>query len=127
MTSDMNKDCKTAEEEYSIRPEVVNYDDVSRWIPALKGHRKLVNGILHFLAIDKVNDVHRRNCATPGIPFSQALIDKEFKIKLDVDNIEALSASATEGLSSPSATILSALSTASCCSTLSVRCALTSK
>lgn len=90
MTSDMNKDCKTAEEEYYIRPEVVNYDDVSRWIPALKGHRRLVDGILRFLSIDKVNDVHRRHCSTPGIPFSQALIDKEFGIRLDVDNLEAL-------------------------------------
>lgn len=78
------------EKDYCIRPEVVNYDDVSRWIPALKGHRKLVNGILRFLSIDKVNDVHSRHCGTPGIPFSQALINDEFKIKLRVDGLDVL-------------------------------------
>lgn len=78
------------EDTYQIRPDVVNYDDVSSWVPALKGHRKLVNFLLRFLSIDKVNAVHGRHCSNPGIPFSQALIDDEFKIKLDVDNREVL-------------------------------------
>ena len=77
-------------QKYRIRPEVVNYDDVSRWIPMLKGHRKLVDSLLHFLSIDQVNDVHSRHCGTPGIPFSQALINDEFRIKLRVDGIENL-------------------------------------
>ncbi len=81
---------KKEEKDYAIRPEVVNYDDVSRWVPALRGHRKLVNSILKFLSIDKVNGVHARHCDTPGIPFSQALVDEEFKLKLRVDNMEVL-------------------------------------
>lgn len=80
---DINKD-------YDIRPEVVNYDDVRRWIPALDGHEKLVNRLLHFLSIDKVNDVHSRHCGTPGIAFSQALINDEFKICLRVDGLDVL-------------------------------------
>lgn len=74
------------EEKYTVRPEVVNYDDVCKWVPFLKGHRKLVNAIFRFLAIDEVNDVHSRHCHNPGIPFSKALIEDEFKITLDVDN-----------------------------------------
>lgn len=78
------------EKDYHIRPEVVNYDDVSRWIPALKGKKKLVDALLRFLSIDEVNAVHSRHCATPGIPFSRALIDDEFKIKLRVDGLDVL-------------------------------------
>lgn len=78
------------DKDYCIRPEVVNYDDVCRWIPALKGRKKLVDSILRFLSIDKVNDVHARHCHTPGIPFSQALIHDEFKIDLHVDGLDVL-------------------------------------
>lgn len=76
--------------DYNIRPEVVNYDDVSRWIPFFKGKPRLVNSILHFLAIDKVNRVHAAHCDTPGIAFSKALIEDEFKIDLRVDGLDIL-------------------------------------
>ena len=76
--------------EFDIRPEVVNYDDVRRWVPALEGHEKLVNRLLRFLSIDKVNDVHSRYCHKPGIAFSQALINDEFKIRLRIDGHEVL-------------------------------------
>lgn len=78
------------DKDYCIRPEVVNYDDVCRWIPAMKGRKKLVDSILHFLSIDKVNGVHARHCHTPGIPFSQALIHDEFKLDLKVDGLDVL-------------------------------------
>lgn len=97
MTREVNKEEQTDAIRYDIRPEVVNYDDVSRWIPALQGHRKLVNAVLRFLSIDKVNDVHSRHCGSPGIPFSQALVDDEFKLSLEVDNLHALEAFRNEG------------------------------
>lgn len=78
------------EKQYEIRPEVINYDDVCKMAPFFKGRRKLVNAIFKFLSIDKVNGVHSRHCNTPGIPFSRALIEDEFKIKLRVDNEEVL-------------------------------------
>lgn len=78
------------EENHEVRPEVINFDDVSTMIPALKGHRKLVNAVFKFLSIDKVNAVHSRHCHTPGIPFSRALVENEFKIKLRIDNEEIL-------------------------------------
>lgn len=76
--------------DYCIRPEVVNYDDVAKWVPQLEGHEKLVNNVLKMLDIDKVNGVHSRWCHDPGIPFSQHLINDEFKIKLRIDGLEVL-------------------------------------
>lgn len=74
-----------------MRPEVMTYDDVVAMAPAFKGHEKLVNGIMHFLELDKVNEVHSRYYTTPGIPFSHALVEKEFGIRLRVDHEEVLS------------------------------------
>lgn len=73
-----------------IRPDVLNYDDISKMVPALRGRQKLVNGLLHFLAIDEVNRVHGAYCDTPGIEFAHKLVDEEFKFKLRIDNIETL-------------------------------------
>jgi len=84
MTEDKEKD-------YCIRPEVINYDDVCRWIPFMRGKPRLVDAVFRFLAIDKVNDVHSRHCNTPGIPFSRALIHDEFKIDMRVDGLDVLS------------------------------------
>lgn len=77
-------------EENKVRPEVLTYDDVRKMMPALEGHEKLVNGVFHFLMIDRVNEVHSRWSYDPGIPFSHHLVDDEFKIKLRVDNEDIL-------------------------------------
>ena len=74
------------EQNYDIRPEVLTYEDVVKMVPALKGHRKLVDAVFKFLSIDKVNAVHSRHYMTPGIPFSHALVEKEFNVTLRVDN-----------------------------------------
>lgn len=73
-----------------IRPDVLNYDDIRKMIPRLDGHEKLVNRLLHFLAVDKVNTVHRNCCDTPGPDFVRRLLFDEFKIKLRVDNEQVL-------------------------------------
>lgn len=78
-------------EGHEVRPEVITYEDVASMVPALKHHPRLVNDILHFLQIDKVNAVHSRYYTTPGIPFSHALVEKEFKIRVRVDHEEILS------------------------------------
>lgn len=52
--------------ETDVRPDVLNYDDVIAAVPKLAGHRKLVNWLLHVLAVDKVNAVHSHCCDTPG-------------------------------------------------------------
>ena len=51
---------------------VLDADDVMEMVPALRGHRKLVDWAIHKLQIDRVNDVHRRFFDTPGVPFAQS-------------------------------------------------------
>lgn len=77
-------------EKCEVRPDVLNYDDVREMIPKLDGHRKLVNGLLHFLKVDEVNRVHGRWCATPGPEFVQHLVEDDFKLKLRIDNPDVL-------------------------------------
>jgi putative hemolysin len=76
---------------YDIRPDVLNFEDISKMVPALAGHRKLVERVMHWLKVDEVNAVHGRNCHAVGVDFSHALIEDEFKIKVRVDNEEVLS------------------------------------
>lgn len=76
--------------EYEIRPDVLNYDDLRTMVPALEGHEKLVNWLLHFLSVDKVNQVHRNSCDTPGPEFVKRLLIDDLKVKLRVDGQDVL-------------------------------------
>lgn len=73
-----------------IRPDVLNYDDLRTMVPKLDGHEKLVNRLLHWLSVDKVNAVHAKCCDTPGSEFARRLLLEEFKIKLRIDNEQVL-------------------------------------
>ncbi len=73
-----------------VRPDVLNYDDLRQMVPQLDGHPKLVNALLKFLSVDKVNDVHRRNCDTPGPEFVKRMLIDDFKIKLKIDKEQVL-------------------------------------
>jgi putative hemolysin len=73
-----------------VRPELLNYDDIRKMIPALDGHPKLVKTIMHWLILDKCNAVHSKYCYTTGVPFSNLLIDDAYKIKKRIDNEEVL-------------------------------------
>ncbi len=72
-----------------IKPDVLNFDDIAAMVPALAGHRKLVEWAMHAVAMDKVNDLHRHNCSTPGVPFTAGLL-KELDITLKIDGEEIL-------------------------------------
>lgn len=74
-----------------IKRSVLDYDDIVAMVPKAAGHRKLVNRLLHWLSVDKVNDVHDRYCDTPGVEFSHNLL-KDFDITLRVDGRETLDA-----------------------------------
>lgn len=76
--------------EYEIRPDVLNYDDLRQMVPALEGHERLVNRLLRFLSVDKVNRVHRNCCDTPGPDFVRRLLFDEFHNTLRVDNEQVL-------------------------------------
>lgn len=77
-------------EKYEVRPDVLNYDDIRAMVPKLDGHPRLVNWLLKFLSVDKVNYVHRACCDTPGPDFVRRLLFEQFKIKLRVDNEQVL-------------------------------------
>ena len=76
--------------QYDIHPDVLNYDDLRKLIPALDGHPKIANALLHWLSVDKVNAVHAKCCDTPGPEFVRRLLLEEFKIKLRIDNAQVL-------------------------------------
>lgn len=78
------------EEMYSYRPDVINADDLQGWVPFLKKHPKLTDWMLHFVWMDRVNEVHGNHYHMPGLPFSQALVDDEFHVSMRVDNEEVL-------------------------------------
>ena len=58
-------------------------------VPKLAGHRRLVERLLHWLSVDKVNAVHAHNCETPGPAFVEGLL-RDFDIKLRVDGLDVL-------------------------------------
>lgn len=68
---------------------VLDADDVMDMVPRLRGHRKLVERVLHILQIDRVNDVHERYFDTPGVPFAQSLL-KDFRITTRIDGLDVL-------------------------------------
>lgn len=68
---------------------VLDADDVIAMVPKLAGHRRLVERLLHWLSVDKVNAVHAHNCETPGPAFVEGLL-RDFDIKLSVDGLDVL-------------------------------------
>lgn len=74
-----------------VRADVLNTDDIIEMVPRLKSHRKLVDKLVHVFALDKVNAIHRHNCLTPGVAFTEGLL-KDLEVKLRVDGREHLDA-----------------------------------
>ena len=74
----------------TVRPEVITFEDVARMVPALASHPKLVNALLKFLAIDKVNYVHGKYCNYLGVDFATKLVKEEYKWNLQIDNYDIL-------------------------------------
>ena len=90
MTEEKKQDHAEMHEKYNIRPDVLNYDDIVEMVPKLKGHKKLVNWLLHWLEVDEVNAVHGRWCDTPGPEFVKRMVEQDFKLKLRVDGLNVL-------------------------------------
>lgn len=72
-----------------LKRTVLDCEDIISMAPRLKGHEKLVKKLMHWLQIDRVNDVHSRYFDTPGAPFVKALLE-DFDITLQIDNKEVL-------------------------------------
>ncbi len=79
----------TTESPTPVKRTVLDVDDVIAMVPRLKGHEKLVAKALHWLDVDKVNDVHSRGFDRPGPPFVKFLLE-DFNIKLRIDNEQVL-------------------------------------
>lgn len=73
----------------TVKRTVLDVEDVIAMVPRLKGHEKLVAKALHWLDVDKVNDVHDRGFDHPGPPFVKFLLD-DFNIRLRIDNEQVL-------------------------------------
>ncbi len=70
------------------RRDVLNADDVARMAPKLAKHPKLINGLLHFLQIDKVNELHEHNIDHPGPAFVRGILnDLDIKVKIDNEQV----------------------------------------
>jgi len=72
-----------------FRQDVINADDIMRMVPRLAGHPGLVNRMIRFLSLDKVNAIHAHNICHPGAPFARGLLE-DLDIRLRVDNAGVL-------------------------------------
>lgn len=84
-----------AQTQEPIKRSVLDYDDIRKMVPFFEGKPRLVKFLLWLLSIDKVNDIHSRNCDEQGVAFSTALL-KDLNIKVIVDNEEVLERLGTE-------------------------------
>lgn len=72
-----------------IRPDVLNYDDFRSLVPFFEGKQRLVERLMHWFKIDKVNWLHRHNLATPGVPFTTGVL-RDLGITVQVQGAEVL-------------------------------------
>lgn len=72
-----------------VKRTVLDYDDIVKMVPALKGKRRLVEWAMRLLDIDKVNWIHDHNFDTPGPRFCRGLLE-DLNIKLRIDNEQVL-------------------------------------
>lgn len=73
----------------AVKRTVMDVDDIVNMVPKLRGHEKLVERVMHWLCLDKVNEVHSRGFDHPGPPFVKFLLE-DFNIKLRIDNEQVL-------------------------------------
>lgn len=77
-------------EEYEVVPEAMSLDEVKDAVPFLAKHPKMAERLMHWLQLDRVNEVHRACSTTPGPEFVRRLIYEQFKVTLKIDNEEIL-------------------------------------
>ncbi len=75
--------------ETPMKRTVLDYDDIVKVVPMLQGKKRLVERLLHWLSMDKVNWLHEHNCDTPGYEFTNGLL-RDLEITLQVDNAQVL-------------------------------------
>ena len=73
----------------SIKPTVLDYNDVCKVAPFFKGKEKLVNTLLHWCAVDKTNDYHSRNMHREPPEFAHTLFE-ELGAPITIQNEDVL-------------------------------------
>ncbi|MBR5332116.1 MAG: lysophospholipid acyltransferase family protein [Muribaculaceae bacterium] len=77
-----------SQQDTPIKRSVLDYNDISKMVPWFKGKEKLVNWLLKFLSVDKVNWIHDHNCDTVGCDFTTGLLtDLELTLRIDNEHI----------------------------------------
>lgn len=56
-------------QEKPLKPTVLDAEDIGKMVPFLGRHPRLLNWLIRTLKLDKVNELHSNNCATPGPGF----------------------------------------------------------
>ena len=72
-----------------VRPYILTPEQIMDMVKPLRGHPKLVRGLMKMLKMDGVNNLHLHNYRTPGVEFTSGLL-KELDITLRVDNEDVL-------------------------------------
>ena len=84
-----NSNPQISAEKPAVKRTVMDVEDIVNMVPKLRGHEKLVERVMHWLCLDKVNEVHSRGFDHPGPPFVKFLLE-DFHIKLRIDNEQVL-------------------------------------
>lgn len=76
--------------EYEVRPDILNYDDFRKMIPALDGHPRIVGWLMKLLWLDRCNRSHAAVCDTPGPEVARRLLEEQWHVKVEVEGAEVL-------------------------------------
>lgn len=75
---------------YDVHPDILNYDDLRKMIPALDGHPKITRALMKLLWLDRCNTDHAAVCDTPGPMVARRLLSERWHINVEVDGAEVL-------------------------------------
>ena len=85
----MQQDSSKYNEVSGIKKNVLDYDDLRKMVPFFDGKEKLVNMLMHWFDLDDVNDMHTRHCDTPGVAFTQGMLE-DLGANINIRNREIL-------------------------------------
>ena len=75
---------------YDVRPDILNYEDFRRMVPALDGHPKVVAWLMRLLWLDRCNRDHAAVCDTPGPEVARRLLEERWNVNVVVEGEEVL-------------------------------------
>lgn len=75
---------------YEVRPDILNYDDLRRMIPALDGHPKLTAWLMKLIWLDRCNRHHAAVCDRPGPEVARRLLEEQWHVNVVVEGEEVL-------------------------------------